>query len=141
MLLLILLLPLQLQHGDEVMRELINLAGFFYLTSVGFLSTVRKLSNYTPDLISGKHNYRAMYSVYTRRLEAGEQFMETQPDFTRRHHRVFPVNETKRISSSVPKDLRASSKLFIGTISRFLELAGSLISNSQASASYPHITT
>ena len=47
----------------------------------------------------------------------------------------FPVKDTKRMSSSVPNDLRASSKLFMGTISRFLELAGSLISNSQASAS------
>jgi hypothetical protein len=63
-------------HGEH---ELINLTGFFYLTSAGFLSTVRKLSNYIPDLITVKHNYRGMYSVYTRKLEAGEQFTESRP--------------------------------------------------------------
>jgi len=63
-----------------------------------------------------------MYNVYTRGLEAWRAiYMEPARNLRVTFIPLFPVKETKRISSSVPKDLRASSRLFIVTLSRFLK--------------------
>jgi hypothetical protein len=63
-------------HGEH---ELINLTGFFYLNFSRVPIDCKEALKLHTDLITVKQNYRGMYSVYTRKLEAGEQFTESRP--------------------------------------------------------------